>query len=93
MLSAKIVNAGLPTEDVEIAGTLEQGEKIPGYCCAQWDWEVRLVFPDPTPAYTSYWGCCYNPDCPVDADDSQYRGVQNVSGETIAGWLLDRQLA
>ena len=94
MLSAKIVNVGLPTEDVEISGTLVQDEKILGYCCPGFDWEVRLVFDDSSiPAYASYWGCCYNPDCPVEADDSEYRGVQTASGETIAGWLLDRQLA
>jgi hypothetical protein len=93
MLSAKIINAGLPDEDVEISGELAPYEKIPSYCCPGFDWEVRLIFPDPIPAYTSYWGCCYNPDCPVDADDSQYRGVSSPSGDTVAGWLLDRQLA
>lgn len=93
MLSAKLINASEHDEAVEISGTLEVGEKIPGYCCPGFDWEVRIVFPDPILAYTSYWGCCYNPDCPVDADDAVYRGVKSASGETIAEWLLDRQLA
>jgi hypothetical protein len=90
MISAKIIDAGLPTEDIVVSGTLEPYEKITGYCCPDFEWEVRIVFDDPNPAWTSYWGCCDNPDCPVEADDSQYRGVKTASGETIAEWLLDQ---
>lgn len=55
------------------------GENYPGFCCEEFDYEIRWIFPDKSINYLSIWGVCSNPDCPVHyaepPEDDMYRGV------------------
>lgn len=60
----------------------EVDQNYPGFCCQGFDYEIRLIFPpgknDPV-EYTSIWGSCQNPNCPVHCVEppemDMYRGV------------------
>ena len=77
---------------------VKEGDNFPDKCCAGFDWEVRLIFPDEKhPGYTEFWGRCHNPDCPDYQDnigpDDPYRGISTICLEDLEEWLEERETA
>lgn len=81
MLTAKINNDPKSDRAGELitTGQIEVGDIYPGLCCAGYNWEVVLIFPNDTPAYHSIWGTCQNPACTGKdgVGTEHYQGVSN----------------
>jgi hypothetical protein len=59
-------------------------DNYPGFCCAGFDYTIRLIFlapPDDPIDYTSIYGRCENQECPVHhlepIEEDMYRGVSH----------------
>lgn len=60
----------------------EVDQNYPGFCCEGFDYEITYVVvidPKDPEEWTSIWGFCQNPDCPVHyvepIEDDMYRAV------------------
>ena len=82
-------------DEIVITGEMAEDDVVQNYCCAGFAWEVAYIHKLDA-AWTSIWGICANPECPnyqVDVGPTDmYRGVSNVSVESLAEWLLDNQI-
>lgn len=81
MIIPSIVN-----DEIVIEGEMQEGDRIPGLCCAGYDWVVSTIL-------SSVWGNCDNPNCPAYdmniGPEDHYRGVSYKDVYDIAEWILD----
>lgn len=80
--------------EIETSGEVCEGDVYNGFCCIGFDWEVRLIFPDPTPDLNEIWGRCQNENCQnyskEQGESDPYRGVSTISQEDFEEWLANK---
>ena len=86
MLTAKLINGEIVT-----SGSVKFMDNYPGFCCAVFNWEVYLLYPDDNPDYISIWGQCDNPKCTEFQEPlpDPFFGVSNSLQCDFAAWLVD----
>ncbi|MFA5166615.1 MAG: hypothetical protein WC449_05020 [Candidatus Paceibacterota bacterium] len=86
-------------EDGEITttGEVKVDDIYTGLCCAGYDWEIVMVFEDTKDKrYTSIWGVCRNPNCPIIEDgftkeEDYYHGVSHIDLEDMEEMLATNE--
>lgn len=72
---------------------LSPGGTVKDLCCAGYNWEVVLIFPNDNPGYNSIWGTCQRPACTGrdGRGTDPYQGVSSWLQEDIEEKLAEAQ--